>query len=515
MLKNTSLGDTIRGTRERRHFMRFNYGALFDRHPDAVLVVEASGIIVYSNPAAHGLLSFPPPAEEVLHYWQALQSDEMEMFRYYFRRAIAEGEVRAFDWSIRAGDLKNRELRVQLVPYEEGNALVGATIYLAAADRRADGAAEPPLVLDTIGASFIESHTDPILLLDPSLNIVLANPAFSRLLGWRKNQLEGFHILQCPSIPTYLVPQMKEFCERAVATEGKEEATMETIRVTDGGKEYRMLLSITPIRDRFSCIRHWAVHLRDITEKKLLEERLRTIEIEQAIEKELSELEHLKTVSQLAASISHEVRNPLTVTRGFMQILKDTSLTEEKRRKYFELSLEELDRAERIITDYLTFARPSLKDVELLELNRETERIIQVIHPYASMENIALEAIMAEEALTVVGDSKKLHQAMINILKNAIEASEPGGSVSIRLERRDGKAVVIVEDRGKGMDEEHVRKLGTPYYTTKHKGTGLGTMVAFSIFKAMQAEVTVNSAVGQGTRFVIAFPAIPLHDTNS
>ncbi|WP_284644906.1 PAS domain-containing sensor histidine kinase [Paenibacillus silviterrae] len=486
-----------------------SYDILFERHPDAVFVMDAEGYIAYANLTAYGLLDGTQPTAGRTHYLQTLRSDELEMFHYYFQEAVERGEARSFEMEIGNGSRgRFKEVRARLVPHFTEGRTTGVTVYLTLGDAREY---EPRMgtALDAIGASFIESHSDPILVLSQNATIALANASFSKLLGWRKDQLEGFHILKCPSIPPYLVPQMKDFVTRVFAGGGDDEATMETIRMTDQGREFQMLLTLTPVRDRVGLVRYWAVHLRDITKRKFLEEQLKRIELEQAVEQELRELEHLKTVSQLAASISHEVRNPLTVTRGFMQILKDSTLNEEKRRQYFDLSLEELDRAERIITDYLTFAKPALEHYERLELNTELRHIVQVILPFASMENIAVELDPSEEELYVYGEGKKLHQALINVMKNGIEATPAGGSLTIRLKRIDGNSVLTIEDSGQGMDEEQLKKLGTPYYTTKDKGTGLGTMVAFSIFKAMEGEIKVESKLGRGTRFVLSFPTLP------
>ena len=194
---------------------------------------------------------------------------------------------------------------------------------------------------------------------------------------------------------------------------------------------------------------------------------------------ELRTLEKLKIVSDIAASISHEVRNPLTVTRGFIQLLRDPILSEEKKNLYITLSLNELDRAESIITDYLTFAKPSLNNVELLELNKELDYIIKVVTPYATMRNVHIE-VNKDYLITIYGDAQKLHQCLINIIKNGIEAMEQGGLLQINLKEVKDHALIKIKDSGKGMDAEQVNRLGTPFYSTKEKGTGLGTMVVCS-----------------------------------
>lgn len=224
-----------------------------------------------------------------------------------------------------------------------------------------------------------------------------------------------------------------------------------------------------------------------------------------ALTNEMEKLEKLKDVSEMAASISHEVRNPLTVTKGFLQLMKDSKLTHEKRKLYINFSLEELERAEQIITDYLTFAKPSLQIVENLNLSRELDYVIKVVNPFAMMNNVVISIEKSEE-IFISGEAQKLHQCLINIIKNGIEAMPNGGSIFILLKNRNGKAVIIIKDTGTGMKKEQLEKLGTPYFSTKSSGTGLGTMVIFSIVKEMRGEVKVESELGKGTTFTLFIP---------
>ncbi|MET3508374.1 ATP-binding protein [Halalkalibacter oceani] len=224
-----------------------------------------------------------------------------------------------------------------------------------------------------------------------------------------------------------------------------------------------------------------------------------------AFTKEMRKLEKLKTVSEIAASISHEVRNPLTVTKGFIQLLRDPDLTAEKKEQYIKLSLDELERAEQTITDYLTFAKPSLDNLQILDVNKELAYILQVVTPYAMMNNVQIEVIK-ENDIYITGESEKLHQCLINIIKNGIESIEDNGHIIITLEKRSNKAVISIKDSGIGMDEQQLKRLGTPFYSTKEKGTGLGTMVVYSIVKAMRGEIHVESQPDEGTCFTISLP---------
>ncbi|MDE5415627.1 ATP-binding protein [Alkalihalobacterium chitinilyticum] len=229
--------------------------------------------------------------------------------------------------------------------------------------------------------------------------------------------------------------------------------------------------------------------------------------MERMIFEELKKLEKLKIVSEIAASISHEVRNPLTVTRGFIQLLRESNIPDDKKEMYIRLSLEELDRAEEIITDYLTFAKPSLENVQMLELHDELQYVLKVVSPYATMNSVNIHFKSAPN-LFIAGEKQKFHQCLINLAKNAIEAMPQGGDLTVNIEQEEDKAIIRIQDSGVGMTEEQLSRLGTPYYTTKEKGTGLGTMVVFSIIKVMQGEISVNSKVGEGTCFTLVFPIV-------
>lgn len=238
-----------------------------------------------------------------------------------------------------------------------------------------------------------------------------------------------------------------------------------------------------------------SVILRDVTETKKLQDEMKKLGV-------------LKTVSQMAASISHEVRNPLTVVKGFNQLLRNHNLTQGQKDLYIQLSLEELDRAESIIAGYLTFAKPSLEHLKPLEVSKEIDYIVQVLNPYATMSNIVIQVEREKDPLYIFGESKDLRQSLINIMKNGIESMEPSGTLIIQVRKVKENAVIIIKDTGKGMTTEQIGKLGSPYYSTKDKGTGLGTMVAFSIIKAMQGEIEVESEIGKGTCFSISIPVV-------
>ncbi|HAQ08804.1 MAG TPA: hypothetical protein DCR24_15335 [Bacillus bacterium] len=216
-----------------------------------------------------------------------------------------------------------------------------------------------------------------------------------------------------------------------------------------------------------------------------------------------------EVVSQLAASVSHEVRNPLTVTRGFLQMLKDPSLPEDKRLFYLNTAIEELDRAETIIKDYLTFAKPHHEQTTAICINEEINKVLELIMPYAN--HFSVEIIKDfRHGLYVSGEAPKFHQCILNLIKNGIEAMPEGGNLVISCLEKDGRfAEITIKDTGCGMSATQLALLGKPYFSTKaEKGTGLGMMVVYKIINEMGGTVKVRSNLNRGSEFIITLPLL-------
>lgn len=219
---------------------------------------------------------------------------------------------------------------------------------------------------------------------------------------------------------------------------------------------------------------------------------------------ELQHAEKMEIISELAASVAHEVRNPLQVTRGFLQLLGERSAVSEK--AYIGMALEELDRASGIITDFLTFAKPGAENIKIMSIDEEFRHIEGVLTPLASIHHGQI-ALDLEPDLYVKGNSSKFKQAFINMIKNSIEAlPSEDGRIDVRASRENGQVVIRIRDNGLGMAPEELKRLGEPYFSNKTKGTGLGLMVTFRIVEAMQGTLTFDSKKGAGTEATVRFP---------
>ncbi|WP_127495743.1 sensor histidine kinase [Paenibacillus glycanilyticus] len=220
---------------------------------------------------------------------------------------------------------------------------------------------------------------------------------------------------------------------------------------------------------------------------------------------ELQRSDKMDMISQLAASVAHEVRNPLQVTRGFLQLLEEKS-EDHKEKNYMVLAINELDRASEIITDFLTFAKPQLEHVTVLNIANEFKHIGSILIPLANLQGGQIRLSIPED-LHIQGNSSKFKQAFINMIKNSIEALNGDGEIEINCYKEEERVVIQIKDNGEGMTENELAKLGEPYYSNKTKGTGLGLMVTFSIIKVMQGNIVFKSRKGVGTEVEVTFPA--------
>ncbi|MWV46297.1 GHKL domain-containing protein [Paenibacillus sp. HJL G12] len=217
--------------------------------------------------------------------------------------------------------------------------------------------------------------------------------------------------------------------------------------------------------------------------------------------------ERLNVVSELAASVSHEIRNPLTVTSGFLQLLNKSKTITQVEKEYVELSLQELQRAEKIVSDYLSFAKPQSENMVYSNMSAELEYTKNIIMPYASIHKVEVQ-FSFNNSLNKHYDRNQIQQCFINLYKNGIEAMKEkgGGTLVIDISERKQNIMIRIQDTGIGMTREEISRLGKPYYSTKAEGTGLGMLMVYSTINKVRGTIEVESEKGKGTTFLITIP---------
>jgi two-component system, sporulation sensor kinase B len=227
------------------------------------------------------------------------------------------------------------------------------------------------------------------------------------------------------------------------------------------------------------------------------------------INKQINEmvyLDKLTMIGQLTASIAHEIRNPLSTVRGFIQFIGQET-KDEQFKKFSPLILEELDRTNSIITNYLKMAKPEEFQLTTVPLHQVISDCVQLMWPFASYSNVSIE-LDNLKPIYVRGDEQHLKQAIMNVIKNGIEACDGQGTITLDLDNDSLRNVVILKiiDNGRGMTQEQLKHIGLPFYTTKTKGTGLGSMVTNKIIRQMQGSIEYESEINKGTIVTIIFP---------
>ncbi len=229
--------------------------------------------------------------------------------------------------------------------------------------------------------------------------------------------------------------------------------------------------------------------IRDITARKTLEQ-------------DVSRLDRLNTVGQMAANVAHEIRNPLTTVKGYLQFFLKKPIFFDYH-EHFKLLIVELDRANQIIKEYLSLCQNKSRDLTTCQLNNIIEDIYPLMKADANASSMEIY-FYPEELPKIHLDEKEIRQLVLNLVRNGLEAMKPGGAITIRTFYLNEEVVLEVRDNGTGIPAHILENIGKPFVTTKDTGTGLGLAVVYRIVHDHQAKIKVVSTL-QGTTFNIFF----------
>lgn len=230
---------------------------------------------------------------------------------------------------------------------------------------------------------------------------------------------------------------------------------------------------------------------RDITQQKRAEELL-------------LKKEKLSVLGELAAGIAHEIRNPLTSMKGFIQMMQETR---EVNDDYMRIMLSELGRINQIVSELLVLAKPQSHDYRPFLLDEAISYVISLIGHEATLNNVSISVHNTAPKACVYGDQNQIVQVLLNVMKNAIEAMPDGGILYVHVAEADGKIYVDVADTGVGISKERLQKIGEPFFTLKEKGMGLGLTTSMKIVQEHKGTMRIESEVGKGTTVHLTFPS--------
>jgi signal transduction histidine kinase len=229
-------------------------------------------------------------------------------------------------------------------------------------------------------------------------------------------------------------------------------------------------------------------------------------EIERLHRTQISRAEYLATLGELAAGLAHEIRNPLAGIAGVIEIIsRDLPSTSPARAVIKDVRLE-VAQINRILTDLLETARPHPPQVCLSNLNTTVEHAVMLARQQVLSKPITIELQKAPDLADVEHDSDQIHQVLLNLLLNAVQALDKEGTVRVEIGSLDDCATVVVSDTGRGIQPQHLPNIFRPFYTTKGSGTGLGLSLARRIVEEHHGRIEVSSVVGKGSRFEVVLP---------
>lgn len=213
--------------------------------------------------------------------------------------------------------------------------------------------------------------------------------------------------------------------------------------------------------------------------------------------------EKLSVVGELAAGIAHEIRNPLTSIKGFIQLQKETKQASD----FTDIILSELDRINQIVSELLVFSKPQSKILKKFKVKELVDYVIKLTSHEAILHNVEVDVENNVQKSLLYGDFNELIQVLVNVVKNSIDAMPDGGKVRIRTREIEDKIQIKITDIGVGIPEERLEKLGEPFFTLKEKGMGLGLTMSNKIIQDHKGTMKILSKVGWGTKVVITLPA--------
>lgn len=231
-------------------------------------------------------------------------------------------------------------------------------------------------------------------------------------------------------------------------------------------------------------------------------------ELKQAYD-HLVRADRLASLGEVSAGIVHEIRTPLASIKGAVEILESPTTSASAKAEFCQIIRREVDRLNRLVEEFLQFARPRRPERLPMDVNEIVRAVILLCRKQATEQRVAIETHLQEPLPSVLIDPEQMKQVLLNIVINGVQAMPDGGLLELTTRQSDGAVEVIIRDHGPGIDQLHLKKVFDPFFTTKQNGTGLGLSIAYRLVKQNGGDIDVFNAPGGGCAFKLV---LPLHD---
>lgn len=342
---------------------------------------------------------------------------------------------------------------------------------------------------DSLLMQAVDHSQDSVIVLDRNHKIMYISPIAKRLLNISESSFLGKSVFTLLALPK----------------EG-----------LDLWGRYTGELSNVYIGQTNNSKKHEGIHLRYII-RPLIDHGERTgriitlFDITQEKKRDEAYIQAAKysVIRQVASGLAHELRNPLTTVKGFMQLIGPDQFPE-RFRPYHQLILDEIQTTDKLIRNFLLLTNPTAPQFTIIEAELLVRRVIHILKPTLSMHEVTIYFSVVQPISPILGDEEQLSQALLSIIQNAVENSPPDGEIKISLVGNENGIELSIEDDGKGIPVNIRNKVFDPFFTTKKDGCGLGLTIAQRIVLAHHGELSIhNSAQKNGTVILLRFPAFP------
>lgn len=334
---------------------------------------------------------------------------------------------------------------------------------------------------------FFEYANDAIAVFGLDNNIIEVNPAFEKLYGWSREESIGHSL---PLVPPKRVQEANERFQQLIKGQS---FTIVSDEMKKDGTIFIAQISLSPLYNKDGTVMAMSVITRDISYMKE-NERL------------LMQSEKLKLAGEIAAGVAHEIRNPMTVISGFVQIMEADENSAFK--DYVAIIQDEIERIDLIISEFLVLSRPQIETKDRIDLVQIMNEITVFYQLELQNRDIKIQYEPSINEAYIYGNKNQLKQVFINIIKNAIEAINSNGQINFDIARQHQSFMITIKDNGCGIPVHILDSIFEPFYTTKTKGTGLGMMITNKIIQDHQGTIKVFSKEHVGTDIHIHFPFI-------
>ncbi len=319
------------------------------------------------------------------------------------------------------------------------------------------------------------------------LTFLDANRSLLDRMGWCREDIIGHSILE----PGLLSPDYDELTYMRTALNENNGPVNMTFHPRTSHQQ-RLELGLSYFPARYRALDCWLFYFHDLSHQYRPQQ-------------ELTHLDRLRRLGEMAAVVGHEVRNPMTTVRGFLQMLQMQDPSSESI-PYFSLMIEELDRANDIISEFLGMARPNQPDLCRKSLSAIVSALQPMLRALALSKDLNLQLFLDDEARDeLMLDESEVRQLIINLACNGLDAMRPPGTLTISTRREGTEMVLAVRDQGVGIAADVLESINVPFFTTKPGGTGLGLPVCYRIAARHGACIEVSTGP-EGTTFYVRFP---------